>query len=122
MNESIRPRNLPEIVIWHYIIGTYPIYLLGAHYFLTAFMGGVLLSYLAQKWWRQTDATPASERITIAPIAWAWLATMLIIELALIVGHFNYDLGIAQIIKSSSHWFRTWGDICHLSLSGTSSN
>ena len=109
MNKSIRPENLPETVIWYYIIGTYPIYLLGAHYFLTAFMGSVLLGYLVRKWWRQTDATPASERIAIAPIAWAWLAAMLIIELALIVGHFNYDLGMGQVIKSSSHWFRTWG-------------
>ena len=107
--ESIKPQNLPEAVVWYYIIGTYGIYLLGAHYFLTAFMGSVLLFHLVRKWWLQTGTTPESERIEIAPVAWAWLGAMSIVELALIVGHFNYDLGIGQIIKSSSHWFRTWG-------------
>ena len=107
-SRSIRPQNFPEAVVWYYIIGTYGIYLLGAHYFLTAFMGSVLLFYLLRKWWRQTDATPESARIAIAPVAWAWLVAMLIVELALVVGHFNYDLSIPQIIKSSSHWFRTW--------------
>ena len=42
----IKPQNLPESVVWYYIIGTYAIYLLGAHYFLTAFMGAALLLYL----------------------------------------------------------------------------
>ena len=107
-SKSIRPQNIPEKVIWYYIVGTYAIYLLGAHYFLTAFMGSVLLFLLLKKWWTQTNRTPVEARVTIAPIAWVWLGAMLTIELALIVGHFNYDLGIPQIIKSSSHWFRTW--------------
>ena len=117
-SKSIQPQNLPEAVVWYYIIGTYGIYLLGAHYFLTAFMGSVLLFYLIRKWWLQTDATPESERIAIAPVAWAWLGAMLLIELALVVGHFNYDLGMGQVIKSSSHWFRTWGVFAIFPLAG----
>ncbi len=38
-SKSIAPQNLPEAIVWYYIIGTYGIYLLGANYFLTAFMG-----------------------------------------------------------------------------------
>lgn len=108
LSKSIQPQNLPEKVVWYYIIGTYGIYLCGGQYLFTAFMGSFLLFYLARQWLLQTPSTPESERIIIAPLAWAWLGAMLIIELALIVGHFNYDLGTGTMIKSSSHWFRTW--------------
>jgi hypothetical protein len=117
-SNSIKPENLPEAIVWYYIIGTYLIYLLGAHYFLTAFMGSILLFYLGKKWWGETGATPEEERVVIAPVAWVWLGAMLIIELALIVGHFNYDLGIGQVIKSSSHWFRTWAIFAIFPLAG----
>ena len=117
-SKSIKPQNLPEAVVWYYIIGTYGIYLLGAHYFLTAFMGSILLFFLIEKWWMQTDATPEAERINIAPAAWIWFFAMVIVELALIVGHFNHELGIGQIIKSSSHWFRTWAIFAIFPLAG----
>lgn len=107
-NSSIKPLNLPETVVWYYLIGTYVIYLIGGQYIFTAFMGTFLLCYLARQWWRQTPATPMSERIVIAPLAWAWFGAMLMVELALIVGHLNFNLGMGTIIKSSSHWYRTW--------------
>lgn len=117
-SKTIKPQNLPEAIVWYYIIGTYAIYLLGAHYFLTSFMGCTLLFYLAKKWCYQTEETQKIEKVIIAPLAWCWLGAMLIIELALIVGHFNYDLGIGQIIKSSSHWFRTWAIFAIFPLAG----
>ena len=108
MNRSIKPENLPEKVVWYYIVGSYAIYLCGGHYIFTAFMGCCLLFYLACQWWQQTPATPQAERIVIAPLGWAWLAAMLIVELALIIGHLNFELGWGTTFKSSSHWFRTW--------------
>lgn len=107
-SNSVKPENLPEAIVWYYMIGTYVLYLCGGQYLFTALMGSFLLFYLARQWWRQTPATPESEKVIVAPIAWAWLGTMVIVELALIVGHFNYDLGTGTIIKSSSHWYRTW--------------
>ena len=108
MDKSIKPNNLPETVVWYFIVCTYPIYLIGGHYFFTAFMGCFLLYYLACQWWRQTDRTPVTERIAIAPIAWAWLVAMIVVELALIVGHLDFELSLGTMFKSSSHWFRTW--------------
>ena len=118
LGKSIKPENLPEAIVWYYIIGTYFIYLIGGNYFFTAFMGCALLWCLLTRWWRQNGTTPIAEKITIAPLAWFWLAAMLIIELALIVGHFNYDLGLGQVIKSSSHWFRTWAIFAIFPLAG----
>lgn len=117
-SSSVKPQNLPESIVWYYIIATYVIYLLGAHYFLTAFMGSVLLFCLVKKWWNQTSYTPETDKIVISPVAWLWLGAILIIELALIVGHLNYDLGIGQAIKSSSHWFRTWAIFAIFPLAG----
>jgi hypothetical protein len=117
-SNSIKPENLPEAIVWYYIVGTYVIYLCGANYFLTAFMGSALLFYLAKKWWQQTGATSEEDRLMIAPLAWFWLGAILIVELALIVGHFNYDLGMGAIIKSSSHWYRTWAIFAIFPLAG----
>lgn len=117
-HNSIKPENLPEAIVWYYIIGTYVIYLCGANYFLTAFMGSALLFYLAKKWWEQTGTISEEDRVVIAPLAWFWLWAILIVELALIVGHFNYDLGIGAIIKSSSHWYRTWAIFAIFPLAG----
>ena len=118
MQNPVKPENFPEAVVWYYIIGTYGIYLLGAHYFLTAFMGSVLLFYLARQWWYQNSLTSEAERIAIAPIVWIWVGAIFVIELALIVGHFNYNLGLGQVIKSSSHWFRTWAIFAIFPLAG----
>ncbi len=117
-HNSIKPENLPEAIVWYYIIGTYVIYLCGANYFLTAFMGSALLFYLAKKWWEQTGVTLEEDRVVIAPLAWFWLGAILILELALIVGHFNYDLGMGAVIKSSSHWYRTWAIFAIFPLAG----
>jgi hypothetical protein len=107
-SRAIKPQNFPETIVWFYLISTYIIYLLGAHYLLTPFMGCLLLLYLGKKWWYQTEATPLENKIIISPLAWFWVATIIIIEIALVVGHLNFELGISQVIKSSSHWFRTW--------------
>lgn len=107
-SKSIKPQNLPEKVVWYFLLGTYGLYLCGGQYNFIVLMGSFLLFYLVRQWWWQNPSTPESERIVIAPLAWAWLGAMLIVELALIVAHFNFDLGMGTIIKSSSHWYRTW--------------
>jgi hypothetical protein len=107
-SESLKPQNLPEAIVWYFIVGTYVVYIFGAYYLVTAFIGTFLLWHLVNKWRSQTDETPEHERVVIAPLAWAWLGAIMIVELALIVSHFNYELGIGKIIISTSHWYRTW--------------
>jgi len=105
---SIKPQNLPEKLVWYYILSTYPVYFLGAHFVLTPLLASFLVVYLIFKWWNQTEETPLAEKITISPSVWVWLLTMLVIEFALIVGHLNFDLGIFTLIKSSQIWYRSW--------------
>lgn len=108
-NIAIKPQNLPEKLIWYYIICTYPIYYLGGQYLLAPLLGYGLALYLFWQWWNQTALTPLEERITISFTIWLWIVGMLVIELALIVGHLDFDLGVSKIISSSvNRWLRTW--------------
>jgi hypothetical protein len=108
INTPLKPQNLPETLVWYYILYTYPIYFLGAQFVLAPLLATFLTGYLLNKWWHQTEETPAAEKITISPSAWVWVIAMLILEVALIVGHFNFDLGMGEIIRSSVLWYRTW--------------
>ncbi len=114
----IKPQNLPEKLIWYYIIGTYPIYLLGGQFVCATFLATFLTFYLLRKWWEQTEETPIEEKITISPSAWVWVFAVMVIEVALIMGHLDFDLGIGQILKSSLNWYRNWGLFALFILAG----
>ena len=119
MNQtSIKPQNLPEALIWYYIIYTYPIYFVGGQYVCATFLATFLMYYMLKKWWSQTDETPLSERITISWSAWVWIVAVLLVEVALIIAHIEFELGISQIIKSSLSWYRGWGLIAIFILIG----
>ena len=108
-NIAIKPQNLPEKLIWYYIICTYPIYYLGGQYLLAPLLGYGLALYLFWQWLNQTALTPLEERITVPVTVWVWIVGMLVIELALIVGHLDFNLGLTKIISSSvNRWLRTW--------------
>ena len=109
MNSGLIPQNLPEKLIWYYIIFTYPIYYLGGQYLLAPLLGYFLVFYLFKQWWDQTPATPPEEKVTIPLVVWLWIVGMLMIEIALVIGHFNFDLGLGKTISSSvNRWLRTW--------------
>lgn len=108
-NIAIKPQNLPEKLIWYYIICTYPIYYLGGQYLLAPLLGYGLALHFFWQWLNQTALTPLEERITVPVTVWVWIVGMLVIELALIVGHLDFDLGTTKIISSSvNRWLRTW--------------
>lgn len=115
---SIKPQNLPETIIWYYIIGTYPIYFLGLQYLAVSLLAAFLSFYLLKNWWNQTEETPTSERIIISPSTWIWLIAVLVIELALVIGHLNFKYGIIEIIKSSLNLYRGWGLFALFTLAG----
>jgi len=101
---SIKPQNLPEALVWYFVIGTYFIYLLGAQFLLAILLACFLNLYLLVKFWNQTDQTPTEERITLSFSTWVWFLGMLAIALALVIGHLNFDQGLVRIVKSSVKW------------------
>jgi hypothetical protein len=117
-NNSIKPQNLPEKLVWYYIIGTYPIYLLGGQFVCATFLATFLTFNLLKKLWNQTEDTSIEEKIIISPSAWVWIVAILVVEIALIGGHLDFDLGIGQILKSSLNWYRNWGLFASFILAG----
>ena len=106
---DLKPQNLPEKLIWWYIVCTYPIYYLGGQYLLAPLLGYFLALCLFKQWWNQTPATPPEEKITVPVAVWFWIIGILVIEIALIVGHANFDLGLGKTVSSSvNRWLRTW--------------
>jgi len=101
---SIKPQNLPEALVWYFVIGTYLIYLLGAQFLLAILLACFLNLYLLAKLWNQTDQTPTAERITLSFSTWVWFLGMLAIATALVIGHLNFDEGLLRIVKSSVKW------------------
>jgi hypothetical protein len=118
--EELRPQNLPEKLIWYYIICTYPIYYLGGQYLLAPLLGYFLALYLFRQWWNQTPITSPDEQITIPVAVWFWIVGVLMIEVALIVGHFDFDLGLVKTISSTiNRWLRTWSLLPIFMLGGS---
>jgi hypothetical protein len=94
----IRPQTLEERVIWHCILWTYGYYVLGALYVLAPVIGWVLATHIARR-----DGLAGLPAAT-----WAWIAGMLVMLLALIVAHADFQLGLGPMIKSSIGWAKGW--------------
>jgi hypothetical protein len=104
-----KPQNLPEKLVWYYIVCTYPIYYLGGQYLLAPLLGYFLALFLFGQWWNQTPMTLPEDKITIPIAVWLWIGGILIIEVALIMGHLDFNLGFSKTISSTvNRYLRTW--------------
>ena len=116
--EKIRPQNFPERLIWHTMIWTYGFYLVGGMYIVGSVLGWILVFYLALKLWLQTDETPPSQHIDIPWISWVWIVGMLAEEVALIMGHLDFNLPLTLMLKSSIGWAKGWASLALYPLAG----
>ncbi|RMF21531.1 MAG: O-antigen ligase domain-containing protein [Cyanobacteria bacterium J083] len=115
----MKPENLPEKLIWYYILSTYLIFLCGAQYLTASALAIVLFVYLIQQCRNeQKTELPSQKRLKISLSHWIWLIAVLVIEFSLIMGHLDYDLGMTKIIKSTLNWQRTWGIMALFPLAG----
>lgn len=105
----MKPCNLPETLIWYYIIGTYAIYYIGGLYLFAPLLAIFLTGYLLKKWWFETPNTPEQERIRISIPAWVWLGCVGVVAIAALVGGISADLPTSKIIFTLvNRWFRTF--------------
>ncbi|QHU98719.1 O-antigen ligase domain-containing protein [Synechocystis sp. CACIAM 05] len=118
MNDPIKPENFPERLVWYSMVYIYGFYLLGATYIVGSVLGLILGLYVGLKWWLQTEATPEAEKITIHWLVWVWLIGMAIMQVALVMGHLDFDLPTSTIIKSSIGWLKGWAALALYPLAG----
>jgi uncharacterized membrane protein len=105
---DIQPQNFPERVVWYTLLATYGLYLIGGLYLAGSIIGWVLLLCLCRQLWQQTLRTPEAQRLIIPWTIWVWIVGMLVMQIALIMGHLDFDLGLGQILKSSAGWAKGW--------------
>lgn len=92
------PHTLEERWVVHCILWTYAYYLLGALYLLGPALAWLLAAHHVRRHgWRSLPLT-----------AWAWIAGMLVMLVAVLVAHAEQSLGVAQAIKSSIGWAKGW--------------
>jgi hypothetical protein len=118
--DPLLPENLPEKLVWWAIAYTYLIWLVGGLYIVGSVLGWILLLCLLikllaqQEGYVEGDEPPISIPIPIL----CWIAGMVVMEIALVVGHLDYNLGVGQILKSSIGWAKGWAGLALFPLAG----
>lgn len=115
---DLQPENWPERLVWWSIVCTYPVWVIGGLYVVGSVLGWLLLGCLIVMILVQMDHPDEFEKIVISPVIWLWVIGMLLMEVALIAGHVDFNLGTAMIIKSSIGWAKGWAALALYPLAG----
>lgn len=116
--DNLQPQNVPERLVWWSIILTYPIWIIGGLYVVGSVLCWLLLVCLLIKILARMDHPEENEEISISPVIWLWIIGMIIMQVALIAGHVNFNLGTGIIIKSSIGWAKGWAALALYPLAG----
>lgn len=108
VSPDIAPENYEERLIWYAITGTYVFYVLGALYIVAPALAWLLCFRLLRHyvWPWYVGRTPLQVHIPLA--VWVWIAGMLVMLLALVIGHINFELGMGKLLKSAVGWAKGW--------------
>ncbi|WP_255102328.1 MULTISPECIES: O-antigen ligase domain-containing protein [unclassified Synechococcus] len=115
---DLQPENWPERLVWWSIISTYFVWLFGGLYVVGSVLGWLLLGCLIVMILARTDHPDEFDPIVISPVIWLWIVGMLLMEVALIAGHVDFNLGTGMIIKSSIGWAKGWAGLALYPLAG----
>lgn len=83
---------------------TFVFYLLGALYLVAPVIGWTLLALTVAQWASKTENEKQNTRWLVI----IWIVSAAILELALIIGHLDFNLGFGKIIKSTIGWAKGW--------------
>ncbi len=103
----VRLRTPEEKVVYYAISLTWLWYALGALYIVAPAIAWLLLALAVWRWLTLDPADVAYPK-PIPFSVWVWISCMLLMQIALVVGHANFDLSAAQTIKSSIGWMKGW--------------
>ncbi|WP_458527028.1 O-antigen ligase domain-containing protein [Onishia taeanensis] len=92
---------------------TYPLYFLGALYLCAPVLAWLLALLVVKR--QLLDPTPAR----LPPAMWIWMLGMLMMLVALVVGHLDWQLGTGKLIKSSIGWAKGWALLALFILAGS---
>ena len=111
--------NPAERLVYKTLVLTWPFYAVGALYvvgpILAWVLGGLVAIslFLGPAMRKDLQATGS-----IPPVIWAWGIGMLVMLVALWVGHLDWGMGLRQTIKSSIGWAKGWALMALFPLAG----
>lgn len=101
---TIKPTSAEEKLVWFGLTLTYPLFSLGALYVMGSVIGWLIFAVVLLRCYINGKTYKA----VIPVIVWIWVIGSLLMLLALIIGHVNWDLGLGKTIKSSIGWAKGW--------------
>lgn len=117
-SKIISPENTEEHIVWYSIRGTYVFYLLGALYVVAPVIAWILLAIFFRRYLLCEDNKLTLVNGNIPMAIWLWIFGMLVMLLALVVGHLDFELGIVALIKSTIGWAKGWALLAIFPLLG----
>jgi hypothetical protein len=105
-------RSIEEKLLYYTLLLTWVWYFLGAMYVVPPVVGWGLAGVWFARVIRGDQTRPLPTLVMV------WMASMLVMEGALIVGHLNWNLGIPLLIKSSVGWIKGWALFAVFTLIG----
>ena len=111
-------RTLEERLIFWSLAGTWPLYAFGALYIAGPVLGVALaLIHVVRAY--AAPALPVQAHPRRMPLSiLMWLIAMIIMLIALLIGHAVQDLGVAKTIKSTIGWAKGWALLAIFPLAG----
>jgi len=103
-SSSATPARRLEWLIWVAITATYVFYAMGALYLLAPALAWLVVAHLIAKSFYQQGEV----ELFIPWPVWLWIIGMLLLLVALLIGHIQADLGLGKTIKSTIGWAKGW--------------
>lgn len=111
--------NPAERMVWKTILWTWGFYAFGALYVVGPVVAWLLAGLAALSLYLgpaiREDLRAAGP---VPPVVWAWCLGMLVMLVALWIGHIGWDLGLKKTIKSSIGWAKGWALLALFPLAG----
>jgi len=90
--------NAEERIIVRSISYTFAFYLIGALYLVAPIVGWAMIGLVLSRW--AMASTENKQK--------CWLACAIMLEIALVIAHIDFNLGLRKIIKSTIGWAKGW--------------
>jgi len=119
MDQTSHHSRAPEdLIVAIALAATWFVYLFGGLYVLGPVLGVGLTGLWFARVYLAGDRVPTLSVPAIPSGVWVWIIGMLVMLLALEVGHMNQNLGTGQTIKSTIGWAKGWALLALFPLIG----
>ncbi len=123
MDQTAHHTRAPEdLIVAVALAATWFVYLFGGLYVLGPVLGVGLTGLLFARVYLTEDGVSTRAVPAIPSGVWVWILGMLVMLLALEVGHMNQNLGLGQTIKSTIGWAKGWALLALFPLIGACMN